>query len=114
MPISRYEDREIRINDHAQYEKLFEGRNINFIEQYMTPSMRDFSQEEINSLTIINHIWSTGDKFYKLSHRFYGHSELWWVIAWFNKTPTESHLKLGNTIYIPIPLDRVLGYLEEE
>ena len=114
MPISRYEDREIRLNDHERYKKFFKDRNINSIAQYTTPSLRDFSQEEISSLTVLSHLWTTGSRFYKLAQEFYGHSELWWVIAWFNKTPTESHLKLGDTIYIPTPLDRVLGYLEDE
>jgi len=113
MTISRYDDREVRINDHEQYKKFFEGRNINFIKQYTTPSLRDFSQKEVNSLTIINHVWSSGDKFWKLSYQFYDKSELWWIIAWFNKVPTESHIQIGDTIYIPTPLDKVLEYLEE-
>jgi len=33
---------------------------------------------------------------------------MWWVIAWFNKLPTESHIKLGDVIYIPMPLNEIL------
>jgi len=33
---------------------------------------------------------------------------LWWVIAWFNKTPTEFHLKPGVALAIPKPLETIL------
>ena len=59
----------------------------------------------------MDHIWKEGDRFFKLAHQYYGDSTMWWVIAWFNRTPTEAHVSLGDTIYIPRPLDLVLDYL---
>ena len=38
-------------------------------------------------------------------------NELYDVIAWFNKAPTESHVKIGSVVSIPKPIQRVLKYL---
>ena len=50
-----------------------------------------------------------GDRFDLLAHQYYGDSELWWVIAWYNQTPTESHVELGDVLQIPLPLHKVLS-----
>ena len=50
----------------------------------------------------------------KLAHKHYGDSSLWWVIAWFNKRPTESHVTVGTVIVIPMPIQKVLKYLRNE
>ena len=34
---------------------------------------------------------------------------MWWVIAMFNKSPTDAFIKKGDIIYIPQPLDRVIS-----
>ena len=54
------------------------------------------------------HVWSLGDHYYKLAERYYGDPNYWWVIAWFNKKPTEGHVKAGDIIRIPTPLGQVL------
>ena len=35
--------------------------------------------------------------------KYYGDAEYWWLIAWYNNKPTESHFKLGDVVYIPLP-----------
>ena len=67
--------------------------------------------EEVASLNTLGHVWGMGDRFYKLAFEHYGDSEKWWVIAWFNQTPTEFHVARGDIILIPFPLERVLKYL---
>jgi hypothetical protein len=49
-----------------------------------------------------------GDRFYKLSHKYYGDVELWWVIPWFNQIATEIDVSLGDILEIPFPLETVL------
>ena len=46
--------------------------------------------------------------FWKISNDFYGSPEHWYIIARFNNTPTEAHVKIGDTIKIPISLAQAL------
>ena len=79
--------------------------------QYSTPSFRRLSVSQRRSLNEIKHIWKTGDRYYKLAATYYGRPELWWAIALYNNKPTEGHIKLGDTIRIPLPLEKYLRYL---
>lgn len=109
--MSRYFGRELFFNDNELYEDTFDKREVNGINQYSTPTLKHPTKQQISSLRIINHVWKTGDRYYKLAFDHYGDSRLWWVIAWFNKRPTEADVKYGDVIYIPQPLDRILSYL---
>ena len=86
-------------------------RDVPYIVHYVTPLMSKITPKQRSSLTKTHHIWKTGDRFYKLAARHYGDPTLWWVLAWYNGTPTESHVKAGWTIYIPFPVERVLSYV---
>ena len=97
-------------NTNELYDKHFKDRGVNFISQYGTPRLRYPTPEQISNLILIGHNWTVGDRFFKLAHKHYGEAELWWVIAWFNETPTEAHLEIGDFLYIPTPLDRILDY----
>lgn len=110
--ISRYDDRIVVINRHERYKQLLDDRGVNLIRQFNSPQLRFPTESEMATLTIINHFWSVGDRYYKLADKHYGDSRLWWVIAWFNRKPTESHLQLGDLLYIPLPLERVLGFMD--
>jgi len=66
----------------------------------------------MRGLQKVGHIWTLGDRYYKLAHQHYGESQYWWVIAWFNKKPTEAHLSLGDVVYVPLPLSRILNLLK--
>jgi nucleoid-associated protein YgaU len=105
---SRYSTTPIGTNSSEQYENEFKERNVKFIRQYFTPILRHLDPSQMVDISGISHTWKVGDRYYKLAHRYYGDSELWWVIAWFNKAPTESHLRLGDVILIPTPLETFL------
>jgi len=109
---TRYSGRKITRNKNKLYKKFFEDRNVNFIRQFRSPELAYPTPEQLRQLTIINHIWTTGDRYYKLAFDYYGNAKYWWVIAWFNKKPTEGHLKLGDLILIPTPLDKILNYYD--
>ena len=68
---------------------------------------------QISSLTRVKHIWRVGDRYYKLAIDNYGSAEYWWVIAFFNQKPTEADLKVGDVVEIPLPLERILGILDQ-
>ena len=52
-----------------------------------------------------------GDRYDTLAQTYYGDSEYWWIIAWFNKKPTEQHIELGETILVPLFLDELLSII---
>tara|TARA_Y100000034_G_scaffold100496_1_gene123925 strand:+ start:1958 stop:2308 length:351 start_codon:yes stop_codon:yes gene_type:complete len=105
----RYDNRIIFRNSSATHQESFTGRDINFINQYNTPEFKDLSPADIASLNSRNHIWKTGDKFFKLSYESYGTTKLWWIIPWFNQKPLESDFKHGDIVHIPFPLSDVLN-----
>lgn len=111
MTISRYEQRRKFINARRMYKPLFDARDVRFIRQYNSPSFDYPTDDQINSLNLIEHTWSRGNKLSKLAEVHYGNPRLWWVIAWFNKRPTEAHIKYGDTIQIPSPLERVIDFM---
>jgi len=105
---SRYSNREINANFSAKYIKLLDKRNVSFINQYTSPNQKFPTTEEISRLSAISHIWSLGDRFYKLADEFYGDPTLWWIIAWYNRMPTEAHVKIGWIVDVPLPLEDIL------
>ena len=108
---SRYDDKRELENKEEIYEELLEERGVRFIRQYGSANLTHPTPEQRKTLQRIGHVWKVGDRFYKLSHKYYGDPKYWWVIAWYNKKPTESHLKIGDVIKIPTPLYKVLGYM---
>jgi len=109
---SRFTFRVIGINSNERYEEILEDRGVSAVRQYTTPELVYPSPEEIAGLATVGHIWSLGDRLYKLAHFHYGSADLWWVIAWFNQIPLETQLNAGDVIDIPFPLERILRILE--
>ena len=107
---SRYNDRQKAYNTNEGYKQIFEDRGVSRIEQYRTGALLYPTSDQIRSLTLLTHVWTYGDRYYKLAYEAYGRASLWWVIAHFNKRPTESHVQYGDIIYIPQPLEKVLMY----
>lgn len=111
--MSRYSNRSKITNISSVYSELRKKRGVRFIEHYTSPIMKHPTVAERARLNLIPHVWTTGDRFYKIANQYYGDSSLWWIIAWFNTAPTEAHLPVGDVIHIPTPLSRVydiLGY----
>lgn len=109
---SRYDGREIRTNIDQKYREIFKKRNVQFINQYMTPELKYPTATDMAELTNYSHVWKLGDRFYKLADEYYKDSTLWWVIAWYNRTPTEAQVNLGDIVNIPMPLEKILQILE--
>ena len=108
---NRLDSRPTVLNIEEMYKELLEKRGVKHIIQYASPDMSHPSAQQVGTLTQIPHVWKTGDRFYKLAYKHYGHAQWWWLIAWFNQLPTESHVELGQVINIPLPLDRALRYM---
>tara|TARA_R110002020_G_scaffold266973_1_gene482039 strand:+ start:817 stop:1167 length:351 start_codon:yes stop_codon:yes gene_type:complete len=105
MASGRYDNRVIRFNRSDIYEDLRRKRGVKQLKQYLTQQLGKLSPEDRSEITTIQHVWKTGDRFYKLAHQYYNFSEYWWVIAWYNQKPTENHINIGDVIFIPFPPD---------
>ena len=112
--MSRYTNRRKFRNANEIYSEMMEERAITSIVQYGTPNFSYPSSEQMKEVVTLKHRWLRGDRYYKLAHQHYGDSSLWWVIAWFNKKPTESHVKVGSVVLIPKPLNKILTFLRNK
>lgn len=109
---ARYSNRRVVINDDDLYSKTLEKRNVRRIRQYATAEMVYPTISQIQEMTRIKHIWTSGDRYYKLAAKYYGRTDHWWIIAFYNQRPTEADVKLGDIIYIPVPIEQILRALE--
>lgn len=108
MP-SRYDNRTIGTNKSKLYRKQLDNRGVKFIEQYTTANVTYPTARERSFLNPATVVWSVGDRLYKLAHEYYGDSTYWWLIAWYNQKPTESHFVVGDVVEIPLPFNRALS-----
>ena len=107
----RYFNQKVFRNLKAAYKRyLKKTRGMELIDQYNTPKFKFPSNAEAANFSTIKHVWGTGDRYFKLADRYYNDPKMWWVIAFYNQKPTEFHVKLGDVVYIPTPLETVLFY----
>jgi len=107
MP-TRYKNRQVVRNTNELYESFIEERDLKVIRHYRTPIISNPTTKQRRQLRNTRVVWKQGDRFWKLSSQFYGSPDYWWVIAWYNQKPTEAHVRIGTTLVIPQPLDKVL------
>tara|TARA_A100001391_G_C4860028_1_gene222224 strand:+ start:65 stop:397 length:333 start_codon:yes stop_codon:yes gene_type:complete len=107
----RYKRQRIFTNEERSYKRFLKERGLDLIHQYNTPNFRYPSNLEFSNFNIINHIWSTGDRYFKLAEEYYDDPKLWWILAFFNQKPTEFDINYGDVIYIPTPLEKVLFHI---
>lgn len=105
---SRYDTRRTFTTTKEESKHLLEDRGISRATFYSSPVFGLLGYSEYANITESRHIWSIGDRLYKLSYKHYGSTEYWWVIARYNNKPTDSHFKLGDKVIIPQPLNYVL------
>jgi nucleoid-associated protein YgaU len=99
------------VNKNKSYEHVFYRKGVRQVEQMSTPRIVSLTPEQRRTIGGVSHVWKTGDRYYKLAEQYYGRPHYWWAIALYNNKPTEGHVKLGDTIVIPLPLEKYLGYL---
>ena len=110
--LNRYERLNVLSNNNELYETLFSERSINKIKHYETEVLNFPTQQQMSQLSTAAYIWKSNDKFWKLSQKYYGNPGYWWVISFFNKKPTEMDLVVGDIIYIPQPLEKILYFIK--
>tara|TARA_B100000925_G_C21949267_1_gene448179 strand:+ start:780 stop:1124 length:345 start_codon:yes stop_codon:yes gene_type:complete len=113
--MSRNDNRIKRTNAEKIYRELLSSRGLKKVKQYTTPIFNTLDAKKRGSLDRIRHVWTIGDRLYKLASEYYGDPEMWWLIAWYNQKPTESHYNLGDTVLIPLPIeDAITMFYEQE
>ena len=103
----RYARRYVFVNDSDRYKDIRYQNDIKILRQYSTPELSN-PLRNTGNVTVIDHVWKTGDRYYKLADEYYDRPTYWWVIALFNSKPTEGHIKKGEIIRIPVPLENFL------
>lgn len=106
--MSRYLNARLAVNKNEMYRDVFDERGVKKITQYRTQLFKDVDQDVLDAMEADLYIWKYGDSFWKLASKYYGDSKLWWVIASFNRKPSETLLKLGDEIRIPLNLSEAM------
>jgi len=109
---SRHRKRKILLNDDESYIQQFKNRGVKSIKHLSTAEMSYPTSDDLAGVTINFEIYKLGDRYYKFAQKYYNDPTYWWVIARFNQKPTENMLKLGDTLYIPTPLAKILEVFE--
>lgn len=109
--MGRYKGTRRFANSHEYYEYLRDKRKLRVVSHYSTPLLRNPTVEDRASIVSDTHIWTLGDRYYKLAHKYYGDSSFWWVIAWYNAVPIEADLSYGDLIEIPVNIAAALEVL---
>jgi len=109
--MSRYNKKTVYTNRSETYKEILKDRGVNKISHYGTANLRHPTYSETSSLDEVRHIWKSNDSFTMLAHEFYNDVKLWWIIAWYNQTPTEHHVSEGQVVLIPLPLNRIFSIL---
>ena len=109
MPFNRLSNREIFKNTDIIYDEKFKQKGLSKISQLDTAHITFPSNQILASLSYDTRIWQMGDRPYNIAYDVYGDSRYWWVIAQFNKKPTDHHFKVGDVCYIPLNLEDVLN-----
>lgn len=111
MTINNYRDQRLLRQDMSPTAAgLLRKRGLNETIFYEFLKLRNADPENDQEFadlhkTVETKIFSMGSSMYKYSYEYYGTIDFWWVIAWYNNRPTDSHFKLGETVEIPTNLD---------
>lgn len=105
--MSRYRFAEVIEIDDSTRPGIFRRRDLTNVTQYARLRLNspDEDDEETSAIETHERVMATGERMSKWAYEFYGSSEYWWVIAWYNKKPTDSHIKLGDVVSIPKDLE---------
>lgn len=110
--MDRYSKSTLFINNNELYKSFIQERNIKQFNQYGSMTYNYPSEDELSELTFDNYIWKSGDKYWKLSQKYYNDPTFWWVIGFINKKPIDSDVNVGDLIYIPTDINRVLTLIQ--
>ena len=97
MPIyKRFNMKMLSLKQKEFLKQIRDVQNVRYYENYV------FSRNFITKrYEVTEHVWSHGDKLYKLANRYFGDKDLFWIISLYNNKPTDSDYSYGDIVYIP-------------
>ena len=107
--MARYSKYTVLNNSSEYYSPIRRGKKN--IRHYETPRFINPGVGVRTAVASTTYIWKYGDRLYNLADQYYGDARFWWVIAWYNGTPTEAHLTPGVPIEIPINIEQAIKAL---
>lgn len=107
--MDRFFNRKIIKNNYNMYNHLLEEKDKKSIDYYKTAVFKNPSQEDKNRIEYIDHIWTQGDRLYKLAYKYLRDKSFWWLILRFNDIPSEVLIKAGDIIKIPTRSEDIVG-----
>lgn len=96
MPI--YKNNTTSVNNNDLYKKIIEERGIKKINQHRT---KIFNKIDLSNINYGKYIWKKDDNLFKIANRFYSNRNYWWIIAYVNNKPSDSHFEIGDEVLIP-------------
>lgn len=112
MPVSRYSKNRIVRTQSSDYKEVLNSRGVQYIDHYSFEKLKILKVSDVAGINIARHTWQSSDRFFKLAARYYNDPSYWWIIAYFNNAPLETDLKVGDNVFIPLPLEYILAALE--
>lgn len=109
--MSRYKENRKATNSDEMYKEVFDSKGVNSIVQYRSKRLKQLDESTRQKIRFEEYVWKYGDSFWRIAARYYSDPKSWWVIAAFNKKPTENHIEIGETIKIPLSLHEVMQVL---
>jgi len=85
----------------SRYDYLFENRDVRVVYTIAMKQMNEMTDADRASISTRRYTWRTSDRYWQVAERFYGDPRMWFVIAYYNKAPTEFHLSNGQDILVP-------------
>lgn len=104
----QYSKKEAILNSDLYFDVL-ERKGVKSIVITRSRTFKELQGKEFDVTT--EHTWSKGDSLHKLSQRYYGEFQYWWVIGLMNSKPTDAHYSIGDNIMIPSNPYYVAGLL---
>tara|TARA_Y100000114_G_C11505328_1_gene206406 strand:- start:24 stop:365 length:342 start_codon:yes stop_codon:yes gene_type:complete len=112
MPVSRYSKNTIVRTESTDYKNVLDNRGVEHIDHYSFEKFKILKVRDIAGIQVVKHTWTSSDRFFKLANQYYNDPSYWWIIAYFNNTPLETDLEVGQSVFIPIPLEYILSAME--
>ena len=94
----QYSSKTAILNSDLYFEVL-NNKGVKSIVIRRTRTFQELQGTEFDVST--EHVWAKGDSLHKLSQRYYGEFQYWWVIGLLNSKPTDAHFSIGDIVLIP-------------